>query len=256
MLLAIDVGNTETTVGFFEGEALVHEWRLSSQAARTADECALLIGLLLREAGRGKGDVKQVGLASVVPALTPAYRAMSERLFDVAALSIDGSTDTGVPLLVPDPMSVGPDRIVNLVGALKRHGAPAVVVDLGTATTFDVLDAGGRYLGGAIAPGIQISSEALFQRGARLARVELRPPRRAIGTTTEEHLQTGIFFGAVGQIDEIVRRLLTEMGGPAHVVATGGLAGPVAAHSATVGTVDPDLTLHGIRLIVERLRQG
>ncbi len=164
-----------------------------------------------------------------------------------------------MPLLVRDPSSVGPDRIVNVVGALARHGAPCLVIDMGTATTFDVLDAGGNYLGGAIAPGIGISAEALFNRGARLARVELKPPARAVGKTTEEHLQSGIFYGAVGQIDGIVRRLLEEMrtadaDRPIKVVATGGLAGPIAGFSETIQVVDPDLTLQGIRLVEERVR--
>jgi type III pantothenate kinase len=253
MLLAIDIGNSQTVVGLFEGDRIRSQWRLTSQMTRTADELALQLRALLAEEGLAPGAVTRFAVASVVPGLTPEYRRVGEELFRTPTVVIDGTTDTGIPLLVPDPRSVGPDRIVNLVGALARHGAPAVVVDLGTATTFDALDTEGAYVGGAIAPGIGISAEALFQRGARLARVELMAPDRVIGRTTEEHLQSGIFFGAVGQIDEIVRRIRAEMGGTPRVIATGGLAEVVAAHSATIDVVDPDLTLHGIRLVEERI---
>lgn len=253
MLLAVDIGNSQTVVGLFEGDRIRRQWRLTSQMTRTADEVALQIRALLAEGGLVPGAVTRFAVASVVPGLTPEYRRVGEELLGTPTTVIDGDTDTGIPLRVPDPRSVGPDRIVNLVGALARHGAPALVIDLGTATTFDALDAGGAYIGGAIAPGIGISAEALFLRGARLARVELMAPERVIGRTTEEHLQSGIFFGAVGQIDEIVRRMRLEMEGAPRVIATGGLAGVVAAHSATIDVVDPDLTLHGIRLVEERL---
>jgi type III pantothenate kinase len=256
MLLAIDIGNSETVVGFFDGQDLVHQWRMTSKSPRTADEFHLLVLSLLRESQVDRSRVQRVAVASVVPSLTPEFVAMSERLFGVTPLVIDGRVDTGVPLNVDDPTSVGADRIVNLVGAKARHGAPAIVVDLGTATTFDALDAGGVYQGGAIAPGVGISAEALFQRGARLARVELKPPPRAIGKTTEEHLQAGIVFGQVGQIDEIVKRIAAEMGGKPKVVATGGLAPVLAPHSCTIDVIDPDLTLHGIRLVEERLSGG
>jgi len=256
MLLAVDVGNSQTVVGLFDGETIVRQWRMTSQATRTADECGLLVSALLRDAGVPPARITRMALASVVPALTPEFRVMGERLFSVSPLIIDGTVDTGIPLKVHDPSSVGADRIVNVVAAKARHGAPAIVVDLGTATSFDVLDSSGAYLGGAIAPGIGISAEALLVRGARLARVELKPPERAIGKTTEEHLQSGIFYGAVGQIDEIVKRIAAEMGGTPRVIATGGLAGPIGAASSTIQTVDPDLTLHGIRLVEERISGG
>lgn len=256
MLLAVDIGNSQTVIGLFEGESIVRQWRITSQATRTADECQFLVASLLREAGIDPLRIGRMAMASVVPSLTPEFRIMAERLFGVAPLTIDGSVDTGVPLLVNDPSSVGPDRIVNVVAARARHGAPAVVIDMGTATTFDVLDASGNYLGGAIAPGVAIAAEALFVRGARLARVELKRPARAIGKTTEEHLQSGIFFGAVGQIDEIVRRIVDEIGGQPKVIATGGLAGPIGAASSTIQTVDHDLTLHGIRIVEERISGG
>lgn len=259
MLLAIDIGNSQTVIGVFEGTHLAREWRMTSQATRTADECGMMLAALLREADFDAKRITRMAMASVVPSLTPEFREMGKRVFGLEPLVIDSTVDTGVPLLVRDPSSVGPDRIVNVVGALARHGGPALVIDMGTATTFDVVDAAGSYLGGAIAPGVGISAEALFNRGARLARVELKPPARAIGKTTEEHLQSGIFYGAVGQIDGIVRRILEEMapgndGRPPKVVATGGLAGPIAAFSETIQAVDPDLTLHGIRLVDERVR--
>ena len=252
MLLAVDIGNTQTVVGILDGGTIVRQWRLTSQLTRTADEIGLQLGALLTDGGVRPADIRRMAIASVVPGLTPEFRRMGEERLGVPTLVIDGHTDTGVPLDVPDPASVGPDRIVNVVGALARHGKPAIVVDLGTATTFDALDARGAYIGGAIAPGIGISAEALFARGARLARIEIRPSARVIGKTTEEHLQAGIFFGAVGQIDEIVRRMAAEMGGSPVVVATGGLSGVVAAHSSTLKVVDPDLTLHGIRMVEER----
>jgi len=256
MLLAIDIGNSETVVGFFDGDRIVERWRLTSKSPRTADEFRLLLMSLLRESGIERRRVGRVAVASVVPGLTPAFTEMSRDLFAAEPLLIDGSTDTGVPLNVNDPKSVGPDRIVNVVAAKALYGLPAIVLDLGTATTFDVVDADGVYQGGAIAPGIGVSAEALFERGARLARVEIRPPARAIGKTTEEHLQSGIFFGAVGQIDEIVRRLASEMDGEPKVVATGGLSAAVKPHSQTIGIHDPDLTLVGIRLVDERLSGG
>jgi type III pantothenate kinase len=252
MLLAVDIGNTQTVVGLLDGESIVRQWRLTSQAGRTADEIALQLRALLADAGLERSGIARMAIASVVPNLTPEYRRFGAEALGVPTLVIDGHTDTGVPIDVPDPGSVGPDRIVNVVAARVRHGAPAIVIDLGTATTFDALDASGTYIGGAIAPGIGISAEALFSRGARLARIEIRPPARVIGKTTEEHLQAGIFFGAVGQIDEIVRRMAAEMGGKPRIVATGGLSGAVAGYSATIEAVDPDLTLHGIRLVEER----
>jgi type III pantothenate kinase len=256
MLLAIDVGNSQTVIGLFDKDRIVRQWRITSQATRTADECGLLVSNLLRDATVDPKRVGRVAIASVVPSLTPEFRTMGERLFGVTPLSIDGSVDTGIPLEVQDPSSVGPDRIVNVVAAKALYGAPAIVIDMGTATTFDVLDAKGSYVGGAIAPGIAISAEALFVRGARLARVELKPPARAIGKTTEEHLQSGIFLGAVGQIDEIVRRIAREMGGIPRVIATGGMAAPIGEASSVIEVVDPDLTLHGIRLVEERISGG
>lgn len=253
MLLAIDIGNSETVIGFFDGPRIVERWRLTSKSPRTADEFRLLLMSLLGESGVERKRVGRVAVASVVPGLTPAFADMARDLFSVEPLLIDGSTDTGLTLNVSDPRSVGPDRIVNCVAARAEYGAPAIVLDLGTATTFDAIDGNGVYQGGAIAPGIGISSEALFERGARLARVEIKPPPSAIGKTTEEHLQAGIFYGAVGQIDEIVRRIAEEMEGTPKVIATGGLSQAIAPHSKTIRILDPDLTLKGIRLIDERV---
>ncbi len=256
MLLAIDIGNSETVIGFFEGSRIVERWRMTSRSPRTADEFRLLLMSLLRESGVERKRVGRVAVASVVPGLTPAFAGMARDLFSVEPLLIDGATDTGITLNVSDPKSVGPDRIVNVVAARAEYGVPAIVLDLGTATTFDAIDADGVYQGGAIAPGIGISAEALFERGARLSRVEIKPPPRAIGKTTEEHLQAGIFYGAVGQIDEIVRRMIEELGGTPEVIATGGLSAAIAPHSQTIRILDPDLTLKGIRLIDERLGGG
>lgn len=253
MLLAIDIGNSQTVIGLFQDARLVRQWRLTSQLHRTADELGLQLRALFRDGGLDPGVVSRMAVASVVPPLTPEFRRAGEETFHVPTLVIDGRLDTGVRLDVPDPGSVGADRIVNVVAARTIHGAPAIVVDMGTATTFDAIDGAGRFIGGAIAPGVGISAEALFARGARLARIEILAPPRVIGRTTEENLQSGIFFGAVGQIDEIVRRMIAELGGDPVVVATGGLASAVAPHSATIRLVDPDLTLHGIRLVEERI---
>jgi type III pantothenate kinase len=252
MLLAIDAGNTQITFGLFRGKKLVASFRATSGPDRTADEFASFVREFAASASVRTAAIDGVVIASVVPALTPELEDMSRRHFRVEPLVISSALDLGIPIRYRDPTSVGADRIVNAIAAIEGHGAPVIVVDLGTATTFDVVGPKGDYLGGVIAPGIRTSSDELFRRGARLARVEIKAPAAVIGRTTEESLQAGIYFGTIGQIDAIVDRIRKELGTKARVIATGGLASLVAKGSTTIEAVEPDLTLEGLRLAVER----
>lgn len=254
MLLAIDAGNSQTVIGLYRNQQLAAHWRLTSSREQTDDEIAVLLRTLLRDVGEDPAAVTEVAVCSVVPALTTAYRELGASLFGTEPLIIDHRTADDLPILVDDPSSVGADRIANAVAARKHHGKPVIVVDLGTATTFDVVDGDGAYAGGVIAPGIGISANALFQRGARLGRVEIREPERMVGRTTEESIQAGIFYGAVGGVDHLVAGIVQEMGFPEDlpVVATGGLASAIASASSRITAVDEHLTLEGIRLVAER----
>jgi type III pantothenate kinase len=272
MLLAIDVGNTEVTLGVFEGEDLRRSFRVSSETRRTADE----VELLLRQAfpdldiagakpGRLAGAVARAGrtggaggaahgavIGSVVPAQTPLFADAARRLLSAEPLLVGSTTSARVKIEYRDPDSVGADRIANAVAAFERYGAPASVVDVGRAPTVDVLLQGRRYAGGVIAPGILTGAEHLVRRAARLGAFELKPPARVVGRSTEESLQSGVFYGAVGEVDSIVRRISEEEKIRPKVIATGGLAAAIAAHSETIREVDPDLTLHGLRIIFKR----
>jgi type III pantothenate kinase len=248
LLLAVDVGNTQTVLGLYEGEGLVEHWRVATEEERTADELAALLVRLLELRRLGFGDVDGVSLASTVPPLVRAYQELAEHYLEAPLLVLGPGAKTGIPVLFDDPRQVGPDRIANALAARERHGAPCVVVDFGTSTNFDAVSASGEYVGGVIAPGIEISMDALFARAARLVKVELVAPETAIGKTTVAGLQAGLFFGFAGQVDGIVGRMRAELGGTALVVATGGLAGLIAPHSETIERVDPLLTLEGLRL--------
>jgi type III pantothenate kinase len=268
MLLVIDVGNTEVTLGLFEGEQLRRSFRVSSETRRTSDE----VELMLRQAfpdlehakakpGRGspgrpvrgaRSRSHGVVIGSVVPVQTPLYVDATRRIMGTEPLLVGASTATRVKIEYRDPHSVGADRIANAVATFERYGAPAIVVDFGTATTFDVLLKGRRYAGGVIAPGILTGAEHLVRRAARLGAFELKPPARVVGKSTEESLQSGVFYGAVGEVDSIVRRISEEEKIRPKVIATGGLAAAIAAHSTTIEEVDLDLTLHGLRMIFER----
>jgi type III pantothenate kinase len=250
MLLAIDVGNTNAVFGVFEGEKLVESYRVRTNAHATADELALQIRGLL-------ADVAVTGMAisSTVPAVLHELRRMVERYFPaVPVIVLEPGTRTGVPLLYDNPREVGPDRIANTLAAFHLYGGPAVVVDFGTSTNFDVVSARGEFLGGVLAIGIEVGIDALAARGARLFKVEMSRPRSVIGKSTQEALQSGLLYGTVGQIDGIVRRIVGELGGEAHVIATGGLAPLVLDESETVQHHEPDLTLIGLRLVFERNR--
>ena len=248
MLLAVDVGNTETLVALFRGRELLHQWRLTSGGERTGDEIAVSLHALLATEGHTPGDLSGIAVSSVVPGLTSQYRQIGRRFLGRDAFIIDHRAVPGLPIRVHDPESVGADRLVNAIAARSDYGFPSIVVDLGTATTFDVLDADGAYAGGVIAPGVATSANALFQRGARLARVEIVRPERVVGRSTMASIQSGVFFGAVGAVDALVRAIIREQEFPESipVIATGGLASLVAEVSVTITDVDEPLTVRGI----------
>lgn len=258
MLLAIDVGNTHTVMGLFdpsstEGDrGLIDHWRIATQEPRTADELALLLRSFLRFEGRYMEDITGVSVSSVVPRATAALRQMVDRYLDVDPVIVEPGTRSGMPILYDNPKEVGADRIANAVAAFEEYGGPAVVVDFGTATTFDAISEKGEYLGGAISPGIEISSGALFDAAAGLRRVEIGEPRSVIGKNTVESIQSGLLYGFAGQVDSMVDRIRDEFGGPATSIATGGLAPTVIRVCRTIDHFDQWLTLKGLRIIHER----
>jgi type III pantothenate kinase len=244
MLLAVDVGNTQTVLGLFEGERLAEHWRLATERERTGDELGVLLNGLLDAEG-----VDGVCLSSTVPTLVREWQGLSERWLEAPLLVVGPGTKTGISIRYDDPREVGPDRIVNAVAARERHGAPSIVVDFGTSTNFDVVSAAGEYLGGVLAPGIEISMDALFARAARLVKVDFATPPTVIGKTTVGGLQSGLVYGFAGQVDGIVTAIRGELGAEAPAVATGGLAELIAPHSRTIASVDAFLTLEGLRIV-------
>ena len=252
MLLAIDVGNTQTVIGLFDGSNLIHHWRISTNDERTSDEMALLVAELLR-----LRDIEfhperlGIAISSVVPRNTAALRQMADEWFGVKAVVLEPGTRMGMPILYDNPKEVGADRIANAVGAFDLYGGPCVVVDFGTATTLDAISAKGEYLGGAIIPGIEISLDALFSRAAALRRFELIEPRNVIGKNTVESMQSGAIYGFAAQVDGVCERMKVELGDPT-VVATGGLAGLIAPLSTTIQHHEPWLTLMGLRIVWQR----
>lgn len=253
LLLALDVGNTHVTAGVFRGSELLARWRLQTDRTRTEDEYGVFLRHLFAVAGLAPEEVEGVAISSVVPPLNWILEKLSRRYFGCEPLMVRPETDTGIEIRCDNPREVGADRIVNAVAAHILYGGPCIVVDFGTATTFDVISAAGEYLGGAIAPGILTATEALFQKAAKLPRIELVDPGTAIGKNTITSMQAGIVYGFAGQVDALVRRIQREMGEEAKVIATGGLATMVADQTETINVVDLDLTLTGLRLIYERL---
>ena len=246
MLLAIDAGNTQTVFGLYDGDRIVDRRRVASEARRTGDELGVLLtGLLDLE------RVDGVCLSCTVPLLVRAYEEFAERWAKAPILVLGPGTRTSIPIRYDDPREVGPDRIANAVAARARYGSPSIVVDFGTSTNFDVVSPAGEYIGGVLAPGIEISMDALFARAARLFRVEFVQPPTVIAKTTTAALQSGLVYGFAGQVDAIVGRIRGELGSSAPVVATGGLADLIAPHTATIERVDLDLTLEGLRLVWE-----
>ena len=247
MLLAVDVGNTQTVLGLYDAERLVDTWRLATERTRTGDELGVLLGGLL-----DPESVDGVCLSTTVPSIVREWERLAARWADARLLVVGPGVKTGIPIRYDDPREVGPDRIVNAVAAKARYGAPAIVVDFGTSTNFDVVSPEGEYVGGVLAPGIEISMEALFARAARLVNVDFVAPATVIGKTTVGGLQSGLVYGFAGQVDGIVARIREELQAPqARAIATGGLAEVVAPHSAVIERVDPFLTLEGLRLVWE-----
>ena len=252
MLLAIDVGNTETVVGVFREEELASRWRIHTSPERTADELALLFSGFLAQAGLSfDKNVTGVVMSSVVPRATESLREMTSRYFRFDAVVVEPGIKTGVPVLTDNPREVGADRIVNALAAFTKYGGPAIVVDFGTATTFDVVSEKGELLGAAIAPGLHISAGALFEHTALLPLVELVAPKSAIGKNTVESVQSGLVFGYAAMVDGMVERISKDLGEPT-VVATGGLAPTVISECRTIDKHDPWLTLEGLRLIFDK----
>ena len=256
MLLVIDVGNTNTVLGVYEGHVLRAHWRLSTNRGQTADEYGILIRNLFTLDAIQPSQIDAVMVASVVPPLNSVLEEMAAKYFHLKAVFLGPGTKTGMAIHYDNPQEVGADRIADAVAAFEKYGGPCVVVDFGTAITFDAISEKGEYLGGVIAPGIGISAEALFQQAARLPRVEIREPDRVIGTNTVGSMQSGLFYGAVGLVDGILDRLCAVLGEKTKVVATGGQAALIAAASKYKPPVDPSLTLDGMRIIYERNLPG
>lgn len=252
MILAIDVGNTQTVLGLFDGDALGGHWRIATDAALTADELRIKIAGLLATEGLAWPDVSRVIVSSVVPKLTDAYEEVASKTTGAAPMTVGPGLKTGLPIRYDDPREVGADRIVNAVAAIAAFGAPLVIVDFGTATTLDVVDAEGAYLGGAIAPGVETSAEALFSKAARLSKVDLEDPGTVIGRNTRQSVQAGLLLGEAAMVDGLVRRTWKELGTETKVIATGGLAERMAPLCETITDVDVDLTLKGLLLVYRR----
>lgn len=254
MLLVIDVGNTNTSLGVYNGEDLVAHWRLTTNRARTVDEYGVHARNLFELANLDFKAINAIAIASVVPPLNYTLRMMAETYFHLTPLFVDHSTNTGLVIRYQPPSDVGADRIVDAVAAIHKYGPPCIIVDFGTATTFDVINAQGEYLGGVITPGIMISADALFERAAKLPRVDIRRPETVVGSSTTGAIQSGLYHGYTGLVDGMLRKIMDEVGGRPHVIATGGLAALIATGSEFIESVDETLTLDGLRMIYERSR--
>lgn len=258
MLLALDVGNTNTVLGLYNLETtpaeLVAHWRVTTHKTQTADEYGVLFINLFSLQNISADAVTNIIISSVVPPVETTLRRVCERYFKTKPLFVEPGIKTGMPILVDNPAELGADRLVNGVGAFARYGGPCIVVDFGTATTFDVISAKGEYCGGVIAPGLGISADALFARAARLARVDVKKPAKVVGTNTVVNLQSGLYYGYIGLVDGILERIIGELGKTPKIVATGGLAKLIVADSKYITETDDMLTLDGLRLIFERNR--
>ncbi|MCX6564609.1 MAG: type III pantothenate kinase [Candidatus Aminicenantes bacterium] len=254
MLLALDIGNTTVAIGLFKDKTLAHHWRVRSDRDKTGDEYGIILRNLLASAGLDPAAVKAVIVSSVVPPLTPIFQTLSHDLFRLKALVVGPGLRTGMPILYEAPLEVGADRVVAAVAAYEKIGGPCIVLDFGTATTFDAVSAKGEYLGGAIAPGIQISAEALYLKTAKLPRIEIKKPAKAVGKTTVASMQSGLYFGYVGLVRNIIGEIRKELGEEAKVIATGGFGDQISAELKTITAYEPNLVLEGLRIIYERNR--
>ncbi|ALS24815.1 type III pantothenate kinase [Paenibacillus naphthalenovorans] len=252
MILVVDVGNTNIVVGIYEGRQLLHHWRLSTNRSATTDEYGMMMVNLFRHADIRLEQVEGIIISSVVPPLMFVLEQLCLKYLKKTPLVVGPGIKTGLNIRYENPKEVGADRIVNAVAAIELYGSPCIVVDFGTATTFDYIDEGGQYVGGAVAPGIGISTEALYQRAAKLPRIELTKPKSVVGRNTVASMQAGIIYGFAGQVDGIVDRIRQEFGSEPKVVATGGLAELISSESRTIELVDPLLTLQGLQIIYER----
>ena len=251
MLLAIDIGNTNITLGVYDGDSLVATWRISTDVNKQADEYAVLFNGLLQIRGMQESTITEIVVCSVVPPLTGVFEEFCQSHFGLKPLVVGTGVKTGMRILYENPRDVGADRVADAVAAFQKYGGPVIVVDLGTATVFDAVSKDGEYLGGAIAPGVGVAADALVARASKLTRVELTAPHDAIGRTPSASMQSGLIFGYVGLIEGLVARFKKEMGPDVKVVATGGLAGTIASETDVLDAVDPDLTLEGLKLIHE-----
>ena len=255
MLLAVDIGNTNIALGLFDGKKLCQHWKIRSEREKTSDEYGIVLLNLLSLAHLGAQDIKSVILSSVVPPLTPVFQDLSQELLAVRPLVIGPGLKTGMPILYENPQEVGADRVVASVAAFEKYGGPAIVVDFGTATTFDAISGHGEYLGGAIAPGIQIAAEALYLKTAKLPRIEIKKPRQAIGRTTVISMQSGLYFGYIGLVANIISEISKELGEEIKVVATGSFASQIYSDLKQIDHLEPFLVLEGLRIIYERNKE-
>ena len=255
MLLTVDIGNTQIAIGLFDNKQIKAHWRFSSSPLRTEDESWILVKALCEGDGFKVEDIHGVVVSSVVPNVTPVYEKLAQKYLSTIAVVVDASLDTGIKILYENPMDVGPDRICNAVAGYRQFGGPLIIVDFGTATTFDIISKDAEYLGGIIAPGIESTASTLHHRAARLPKVELRFPDKLIGTNTESSIQSGLMYGAVEIVDGLVRRIWEDLGETTQVIATGGLARTIIHKLSTVKHVEPFLTLVGLQMIYERVKK-
>ncbi|HHZ16540.1 MAG TPA: type III pantothenate kinase [Clostridia bacterium] len=256
MLLVLDVGNTNIVLGVYAGEQLIAHWRLSTNRNQTVDECGIVLRNLFLHNGLDYREVDDIIISSVVPPIMPTLEEMARQYFGLQPLVVGPGIKTGLPILYDNPKEIGADRVVNAVAGFEKYGGPLIIVDLGTAITFCVISDKGEYLGGAITAGIGIAMDALFQRTAKLPRIDLIKPKKVIGRNTVDSMRSGLIYGYIGQIDGIVKRIKAELKSDAFVVATGGMADELAEDSATINKVDPLLTLEGLKIIYKRNREG
>ncbi len=255
MLLAIDVGNTSIAVGIFQKKSLIKNWKIRTERNKTCDEYGITLLNLLSLSGMKVKEIKSVILSSVVPPLTPVFQDLSQSLFGIKSVVVGPGVKTGMSILYENPLEVGADRVIAAVAAYDKLGGPCVVVDFGTATTFDAVSSKGEYLGGAIAPGIQISAEALYLRTAKLPHIEIKKPRKAIGRTTVWSMQSGLYFGYIGLVSNIIQEIKRELGVEARVISTGGFAAQISHEIKSIDFHEPNLALEGLRILHERSRE-